>query len=224
MRLELRQIHDVRGIYTVNGAKDRLPDRMSRLAPDAAASFEAELKPHVVVSDMWRSAESSLQAVEEGRGAARPGWSGHNFGLSIDVALEATVQPIWKSKRAFDVWMAERGWFCWRDDHKLEREAWHYNFFGVGAKVAYVHGNCVGELGRTLVQRFGDDFEPNDRNAQRMLADLKLYRGEIDGEVGPLTRQAILAFQRAWHLDATGAFDLRTLRTLAFVSATIVVT
>jgi len=226
VRLELRQIRGVASIYTDKHGGHDMPEHLSRLAPDAAASFEADLKPHVVVSDMWRSAASSLLAVKEGRGAALPGYSAHNFGLAIDIDVARIIREypgMFANKRDLDEWMAAQGWFCWRDDHKLERESWHYYYFGKGAKVQYFGGNCVGYWNAYALRRHGADFNVSDIDAQRMLVSMKLYHGPVDGKVGPLTKEAIGTFQRAYSLPLTLGLDPRTQRTLAFVAAAIVV-
>lgn len=227
MRLQLRQLHDVRGIYVVKGKPDSLPDRMARLEPEAAASFERDLKPHVVVSDMWRSADSSLLAVQEGRGAAAPGYSAHNRGRAIDIKPSVTMQELgFKTKRELDAWMAERGWFCWRGDGRMLREFWHYYYFGIGAEVLYapcVGGtSCLAHWNGVLAELLRT-VDLSNHDVQRALADLKMYRGAIDGLLGPLSKVAIQTFQRAYGLPATGKVDRRTEVTLDFVAASLIV-
>jgi peptidoglycan hydrolase-like protein with peptidoglycan-binding domain len=56
---------------------------------------------------------------------------------------------------------------------------------------------------------------------QSYLAQLKMYGGEIDGNVSTqLFREAVMVFQRAWDLDVDGDAGIMTQRTLAFVTAT----
>jgi len=45
---------------------------------------------------------------------------------------------------------------------------------------------------------------------QTMLVDLGYYKGDIDGELGPLTKEAIRAFQRDHGLKVTGVVDAQT--------------
>src|SRR3990172_9368429 len=94
MKLDLLAlgVDEVHGIYGVK--KDHLPDRMRFLHPAAAASFHQNLAETVTVSDMFRSAEASLQARRERRGAQRPGFSGHNFGFSIDIDVDRTMRTL----------------------------------------------------------------------------------------------------------------------------------
>ena len=58
---------------------------------------------------------------------------------------------------------------------------------------------------------------------QACLRRLRMYSGALDGELGPLSCQAVLVFQRAWGLPATGKANAITQRTLAFVSADLVI-
>ena len=52
------------------------------------------------------------------------------------------------------------------------------------------------------------------RDAQRMLAERGFYTGAIDGIIGPATRTALAAFQRAENLDPTGGINSQTLAAL----------
>lgn len=217
------------GAYTIKGVADRMPDRALLLQPDAARSFMADLARVVTVSDMFRSPESSLAAVRAGRGAKAPGFSGHNYGLSIDLDVEATMKRIGHGKRALDLWMAEHGWFCHRSDHAMPswkpiNEAWHWNF---------LPGHTWGKsspaaLEARIVEQYGEGYSLDVVEQQMALRDQGLYRGEVDGDAGPLTREALRAFQRTWGLKErtwglkeTGKADVKTQRTLAYVDATI---
>lgn len=224
MRLLLSTVPaDTVGIYTINGVPNRMPARSLFLAPEAAASFRTKLHQFVVISDALRSAESSLNAVKRGRGAQPPGYSAHNYGLAIDLSTTATRRRgSIKSKAVLDEIMEAHGWFCHRRDHLLEHESWHYNFLGVGYKVSPKQRTTSPDVEALMLQRYGADLAPNDTECQVMLKELRMYSGAIDGDIGPLSREAISAFQRAWaspKLHTTGKLDDRTRRTLAFVTA-----
>jgi hypothetical protein len=206
----------VRGIY--GPAEDELPAWMRFLHADAASSF-LRFADLVVVSDMFRSPESSLQAVREGRGAQPPAFSAHNYGLAIDLALEATMKR-WKltSKAELDQSMAQHGWYCHRRDHALGHEAWHFNFLGPDPAIPGELRVTSGLIEARIVSLHGASLAPDDRECQEMLAKLRLYAGDIDGRLGPLSREAIRAFRRTWGLRDTGELDARTRRTLSYVS------
>ena len=81
MKLELEKLRpeDVIGIYTIKGVSNRMPDSALYLHPEAAKSWTDNLFAEtLVISDMLRTAESSLRARASGRGAQRPAYSGHN--------------------------------------------------------------------------------------------------------------------------------------------------
>lgn len=210
----------VRGIYTIAGVTGRLPDRALFLHPDAAESFLAYLAPYVVVSDMFRSAEASLAAVRAKRGAKAPGFSGHGYGLSIDIDVEEFLRDTGDTKRDLDAWMANRSWYCHRGDHALPsfhpvNEAWHYNYlpghpYGRASSIA---------LERQITDTYGTTWSLGPCGVQQYLQQLGLYGGAVDGDAGPLTREALRAFQRTWNLPDTGKPDPKTLRTLAYVTA-----
>lgn len=209
----------VMGIYTISGNKNRLPPRMLFLEPEAAASMEQVAKS-VIISDMFRSPESSLAAVREGRGAKMPGYSGHNFGLSIDLDVPGSIKRGgFADKRQLDVWLRGIGWFCHRKDHlitPLAGESHHFNFFGPGF---VSKASSPAALEAKIVSMYGKDFNLTAKQMQAALAKLHFYSGMVDGKVGPLTKEAIRVFQRAWGQRETGSLDARGMRTLAYVAA-----
>lgn len=212
---------EVRGTKSYN-KRGVLPKRMRYLAPPAADSFLADLAACVVVSDMFRSAESSLWAIENRKGAKRPGTSGHNYGYSIDLNVRATMKLLgFRTKRELDEWMAARGWFCHRRDHRRGWEDWHYNFLGLegGGYLRDSDRRTSWALERMLKAKFGRYWRLGKKNMQRALAKLGLYGGAIDGKIGPLSRQAVKAFQRTWKLKVDGIPGTKTQRTLAYVTA-----
>lgn len=231
LTLALEQLDQaaVRGIY--GDRRDRMPTRALWLHPDAAAAFRS-IAGWAVVSDMFRTPESSLRAVREGRGAQPPGYSAHNYGLAIDLALtdsnrehgDGALTRLGRemfggrraSKAELDAEMERHGWYCHRRDHTLGFESWHYNFLGVGAVVA--GAITSDEVEARIQQLYGAQLGPDTRECQRLLAKLKLYGGDVDGIVGPQTREAVRTFERAWQLNVDSTLDARTRRTLAYVA------
>lgn len=231
LTLQLKNVLAVKGIYTIDGEKNKMRPSACRLAPDAADSFALRLRDHVVVSDMFRSPEASLNAVKSGRGAKMPGYSGHNYGFSIDIAVTTTMKNLFtnkfiatSTKEALDNWMELHGWFCHRVDHQREHEEWHYNFFGPGMIINQVK-TTAGVLEQHIQDVYGKSLlvAPNGGNyfLQTALQKLKLYGGAIDGIIGPRTKTALQLFQKTWDLPQTGKLDKKTERTLAYVTADI---
>jgi peptidoglycan hydrolase-like protein with peptidoglycan-binding domain len=210
------------GIYGPQA--DQLPTRMRFLHPDAAASFmRIERGPRRLrVSDMWRSAESSAQARNQKRGVQPPGRSGHNFGFAMDLDVDWMLSQYQLSKPQLDSFMNENGWYCHRKDHLRDSESWHFNFFG-GESDRYLtisgpFGSTSAGLEAKIQDVYGKSFLLGSRELQTALRTLRLYGGDIDGEIGPLSVEAIKAFQRTWELPVTGTAGPDTQRLLAFVT------
>lgn len=217
------------GIYGAN--KDQMPKRARWLHPAAAESFNRmNAEKRVRVSDVLRSAESSLEARKAGRGAQQPGFSGHNFGFSIDIDVTWMLKNHKLDKKGLDDWMQSHGWHCFLKDHSSNREEWHYNFYGPEAADLVRDSERTNQdsLERKIVNHYGAAFTLTDVELQDALKRLGFYSGEIDGDIGPISRAAIGAFQRAWTLheyfrskaeyDADRAGPV-TRRVLAFVEA-----
>lgn len=230
LTLTLKAIH-VEDCYP---ATPELPARMALLHPEAADSIEALQKAagsRIVLSDAFRTPESSLQAARAKRGVQPPGFSAHNFGLAIDVDVDATLKAWNLSYSLLCGTLADYGWHCHRRDGGRGMESWHFNFLGTGpASTRFL--NLVSAMPSTwaraaearILDLYGPDLTMTAHEAQVALEKLRFYNGAIDGVIGPRTRAAIGAFQRAWEVrfnegENPETLTPRTQRVLAVVSA-----
>ena len=232
LTLQLKQLPNVLGIYgTGKGgipAGDYFPPNAAYLHPEAADSFlklQKDTGKRLRVSDVFRTPESSLMAMQQKSGVQPPGFSGHNFGFAIDVAVDACLKSFGMSKPTFDAFMGSYGWFCHRKDGKRGFEDWHYNHFGLGPAAAQYHQACANSpvtsdgVEARIVATYGPAFTLTTMELQTLLKGLKLYNGDIDGDFGPRTREAVWAFERTWKLPEDGKADPKMMRTLATVAA-----
>lgn len=210
----------------------RLPRRARYLAPDGARSLlnlDRDLGG-LVYTDVFRSAEASVLARRERRGTKRPGYSAHGFGLAFDLDVTATLRRTRLKYVELVQQLSVYGWFCHRrdlDDAALE--AWHFNYLGELDAARLLPLALLSDartwsapIEQRIVERYGESFTLTSLELQEMLEQLGLYHGEIDGLVGPLTREAVAAFQRTWDLSEVGAGPA-TQRTLALVAADLVI-
>lgn len=215
-------------VYGIYGAdEDKLAARMRFLHPEAATSFvimDAEIR--IRCSDMLRTAEGSLlNRRRKGRGL-RPGWSGHNYGFSIDIDYGWIMVESGLSKVELDEWMAGHGWYCHNVPGETRRyEAWHYNYFGSEAEHYLSFRTKSKRTWATPVSTKIEDYyghwwkNAGTKTIQTALKSLKMYNGDIDGDYGELLKEAVYIFQRAWDLSEDGVVGPMTGRTLMLVSA-----
>lgn len=217
------------GIYTIGGKTGRMPVRALWLHPEAAAAFEAleRATKGLVYSDIFRSAEASLVAMQQKQGVQPPGYSAHNFGLAFDVAVDATLALRGWTYETLLSELGQHGWHCHRRDRKRGMEDWHFNFlFGatpenLGVKLT-PSALWSGAVESVILKLYEPGFVLSAAQVQERLASLKMYRGAIDGVLGPQSRMALSTFERAWRLPYTKMADMpsrRTCRTLAYVTA-----
>ena len=192
-----------------------LPERMRWLHPAALAALRP-LADDLVLSDCYRSPAASLEARRRKAGVARPGYSAHNFGLAVDLAVAATLRGLSIDKAALDARMLAAGWRCYRATPDEGPESWHYTYgapepgaSGVEAAIEAVHGPASAWAAVDTLR------------AQAALQRWRLYSGRLDGRPGPLTTEALRACQRAWGLRSTGRLDAATQRTIAVVDADV---
>lgn len=226
LTLQLARVPNVLGIYGASG--DVFPARAALLHPEAAAGFralEARLGQRVRVSDVFRTAEESLKARASKAGVQPPGFSLHNYGIAIDIATDAMIKATGMPKPVLDTVFRAAGWYCHRKDGARGVEDWHFNFLGVGAAAepflaASAKSTVTSAAGDAkILALYGDGLKLTPHETQEALASLRMYGGEVDGILGPRSREAIKVFQRAWALEETGTVDARTERTLAYVTA-----
>lgn len=225
LTIELSKVDQtrVKGIYSVKGVPNKMPESACYLNPRAFESWKkSNFYETLIISDMLRTPESSLKAVKAGRGAKMPGFSGHNYGLSIDIDVISVMKNLGiKKKRELDELMATNGWFCHRTDSLLKSESWHYNYLGVGFVIGKARLNTANYIEAKIKDLYGENFTLSPEQIQENLKKLAMYGGDIDGKIGPRSKEAINIFQRAWSLPVTGVADKTTQRTLAFVTREI---
>ena len=216
---------DTDGIYQVNGHPHRLPARALYLHPAAAAAFDSleSETGGLVYSDIFRSAEASLVALQTKRGVQPPAYSAHNYGIAFDVAVDETMEKLKISYAQLEVVLEKHGWFCHRRDKTRGFEDWHHNWLGPDPDKFLQYADLREPLSWSrpaearIVELYGTEFTMSLRDVQSALMKLRLYKGEVDGILGPLTETALHAFQRAWQIPE-GPLNARTMRTLAYVA------
>ena len=195
------------------------PSRMLWLQPDAASSLRNvfAIYPCVEFTDLFRSPEVSLAAVLSGRGAQLPGYSGHNYGLCVDIDVDKAFKGGFTSKKALDDAFRKEGWVCHRLDGKRGPEDWHYNYLP-GIEITGKFSSD--ELERKIVSMYSPYWyrvETAVAVEQECLRECKLYSGELDGKAGPITEQARKVFRRAWKIGDNE--KQKYIRTLSLVAA-----
>lgn len=228
MILELKELPPTIAGPNDNTYKGRVPGRARFLHPEATDSIlqiEADTGG-LVYTDVYRSAEASLAAMAVKSGVQPPGYSAHGFGFAVDLDVTSVLKKLSIKYPDLLNLMASYGWFCHRRDGlKDEMEYWHFNYLGEDKDEFLAKADP--KLRKTwslpveykIHKYYGAQFQLDSAEIQENLKRLRLYNGEVDGLLGPLSKQAVAAFQRTWKLAATGVADDRTKRVLAFVAA-----
>lgn len=200
----------VRGIYGPN--KDQFGKRMAyfRDAPlpsgrSPIAIWEAihmEFGNQIVLSDGYRTPKESVLARRAKAGTALPGFSGHNFGVSFDMAVRETMQR------------AEMGYvdlveklvalgatpFDGRNESPTAMESWHFNCLDLGE----AGGTTGADVEKWITETYGHTlYLPEDdwRQIQEALSEFGFYPKEaVDGIPGPKTRAALDLLREACQL------------------------
>jgi hypothetical protein len=205
-----------------------VPRSYRLLSPEAAAAIltlEAEDGP-LSYTDLWRSAELSLFARQEKRGVQPPGFSAHNYGLAIDVDVDGTIKLRgWTYEELLRV-LRKHGFYPHNQAARYGSfESWHFNaLLDEAPRLLAAHPAPGAAVEQLMRERFGVGWTLDARGTQERLRRVGLYRGELDGDIGPRSKQAVAAFCRAWLLPSYSWNDETLQRTLAFVSAELDVT
>lgn len=129
-------------------------------------------------------------------------WQGPQYVVFRDYHPEMHDQAFYQSHYGNNVQMIGGGAYYWNNGYWYP--AWGYN-----SQYQYYPYDGPIYVGRTQ--------QPLDRviaNVQAELQEMGYYRGEVDGLLGPLTREALAAYQRDNGLYATAVMDEPTLSSL----------
>jgi hypothetical protein len=118
-----------------------------------------------------------------------------------------TYQPqwhdrVWWNSNHKHVVLIGGGWYYWNAGY------W-YPAWGYDQTAAYYPYD-----GPIYVGKSAKPFDQIVADVQSILQEQELYRGEVDGLVGPLTQEALTAYQTALGLEPTAAIDQPTLEAL----------
>jgi hypothetical protein len=128
-------------------------------------------------------------------------WKGAHY------AVFRTYQPqwhdrVWWNSNHKHVVLIGGGWYYWNAGY------W-YPAWGYDNSAAYYPYD-----GPIYVGKSAKPFDQIVADVQTILQEQGLYRGEVDGLVGPLTQEALAAYQTALGLETTAAVDQPTLEAL----------
>ncbi len=109
---------------------------------------------------------------------------------------------VWWNANHKHVVLIGGGWYYWNAGY------W-YPAWGYDQTAAYYPYD-----GPIYVGKSAKPFDQIVADVQTVLQEQGLYKGEVDGLVGPLTQEALAAYQKANGLPATAALDQPTLESL----------
>ena len=128
-------------------------------------------------------------------------WRGHHYEAFRTYRPQWHDRDWWRSNHSHIV-LIGGGWYFWNSGYWYP--AWGYD--DSAAYYPYDGPIYVGSNPRPFDQVVAD--------VQSVLQEQGYYRGEVDGLVGPLTQEALAAYQSAQGLEPTAAIDQPTLESL----------
>jgi hypothetical protein len=126
-------------------------------------------------------------------------WQGKNY-WAFRNYRPAWHDRIWWRNHYNRVVFVYGGWYYWNS-------GWWYPAWGYAPNAYYAYDGPI----------YGYNSLPPDQvvaNVQAALQEQGYYQGEVDGLLGPLTREAIADYQRNHDLYTTAAIDEPTLESL----------
>jgi hypothetical protein len=156
-------------------------------------NFKAQPKPAVVPSVQFNQ---NYQI-----GGAR-NWSGPQYQVFASYRPQWHDQGWWRSNYGANLLLIGGGWYYWNAGYWYP--AWGYD--ETAAYYPYDGPIYAGETRRPFDEVVAD--------VQASLQEQGYYHGEVDGLMGPLTREALASFQQDHGLITTAALDQPTLSSL----------
>jgi Putative peptidoglycan binding domain len=134
--------------------------------------------------------------------AGAQNWTGPQYQAFVSYRPQWHDQGWWQSRYSSNLLLIAGGWYYW--DAGYWYPAWGYDS-------AYSYYPYDGPI------YVGDNRVPFDQvvaDCQATLQEQGYYKGEVDGLMGPLTRDALAGYQRDHGLISTAALDQPTLASL----------
>ena len=134
--------------------------------------------------------------------AGAQNWTGPQYQAFVSYRPQWHDSGWWQSRYGANLLLIAGGWYYW--DAGYWYPAWGYDS-------AYSYYPYDGPI------YVGDNRVPFDQvvaDCQATLQEQGYYKGDVDGLMGPLTREALASFQRDHGLITTAALDQPTLASL----------
>lgn len=154
-------------------------------------NFQAKVNPSI----------ASVRFNQDFRIRNAENWRGQHYNAFRTYRPQWRDRSWWRSHHNHIV-LIGGGWYYWNSGYWYP--AWGYD--DSAAYYPYDGPIYVGSSPRPFDQVVAD--------VQSILQDQGYYRGEVDGLVGPLTQEALAAYQSAQGLESTAAIDQPTLESL----------
>jgi len=238
-RLNIELVRLVGWVPSVyNTSQGLLPNHMMMMEESAAEDFGALMQAtehKLRFTDIYRSFSRSLNVRRrKGRIAARPGFSGHNYGVSFDIDVEYALETLRdqgiisdrKVKRATRIlemqnYFARFGWKPlssvrqkFRDGARRAVEEWHFNHIGRSKTVeAWVKANILKDVSK----------EMSLKEFQSLLQMMGYSVFPVDGKWGKKTKRAMNQFQDDYAIDRSKQPNALTIRTLRVFTSNVVI-
>ncbi len=197
------------------------------LAPSAAESLLRleENTGGIYYKDMWRDAVSSLVARRIKQCAHLPGYSPHNYGIGITIDIDTTLAQKNINYQQLLSILKKEGWVCYRKDEVVNAPGSdQFSFLGPTYKQYLT--KCTLDpktwdipVETFIFERYGVNFQLSTLSVQKLLHKIGMYcLTDFSGTNDLYTREAIMAFQRAWGLTENGHIDSTLCRVLVFIT------
>jgi hypothetical protein len=204
-----------------------LPKYMSWMEPEAAddlSRMNRACNDSVEYLGIYRTTRTQIQAKRGAPGFkkrlyAPPTKSGHQFGFSIDIAIDETLENFRKSSSS-ELRAASRDyqslvrWLKRYGFTGIKKERWHFNHL-------CGHESTVKKIDAVYGQQLALDNEDVQRALNKLVSKDLEKPLEIDGMLGPKTHKAAVIADKILGLDDGGNFSAWFRRVLAGATVTI---
>lgn len=169
--------------------------------PQVNKNFKNFQPKHQNFHAQVNSSVASVQFNQNFRIRNAQNWKGNHYNVFRTYRPQWHDRGWWHSHHNHII-LIGGGWYYWNAGYWYP--AWGYD--NSAAYYPYDGPIYVGSSPRPFDQVVAD--------VQSVLQEQGYYRGEVDGLVGPLTQEALAAYQTAQNLEPTAAIDQPTLESL----------